>query len=122
MLRATAPPQGTDEADAVGTAGAVGGKAATGALPPEPKLEYAAAKPTASTEPSEENVTCMLPDGAMTGPGMPLPLNEPRRGALELAPSYTLTKSYPASVANELKLSVTAEPAEIVHAHAWPEA
>ena len=60
----------------------------------------------------------MLPDGAMTGPGMPLPLNEPRRGALELAPSYTLTKSYPASVANELKLSVTAEPAEMVHAHA----
>ena len=66
-------------------------------------------------EPSVVNVIYMLPDVAFTALGTRSPLNSPRRNALLLVPSYTLTESYFDSVWKLLKVSVIAEPVVIVH-------
>ena len=63
----------------------------------------------------------MLPDEASTAAGMLLPLNEPSRGALVPVPSWTLTKSYPCSVANELNTSVIGAPVVICQLHTWQQ-
>ena len=97
---------GTDAAGSDGT-----GTECT-AAPPE---VYTASKPLASTEPSAENTTYMLPDVAVTGAGTLLPLNDPSRAPLLLEPSYTLRVSYCASVSNDEKRSVMGEPMEIVN-------
>ncbi len=49
----------------------------------------------------------MLPPVEDTAAGREVPLNCPSKGEEVVAPSYTFTKSYPLSVANELNVSVT---------------
>ena len=92
----------------------------------EPPTEYDAVNPSSSTLLSDVNTTRMLPVRAVNEAGrlLPPPVRAnapapPLKLPIRLVPSYTSTKSYPASVANELKVSVMAAPVEIVHEHAW---
>ena len=74
----------TTGAAVTGTAGSAGvGTEGTTALPEE----YEASKPLLWTELSAENTTNMLPDVAVDGGGMLLPLNDPSRVPLLLEPS-----------------------------------
>ena len=59
-----------------GAAGSAGAGPKGTAAPPE---EYEASKPRLCTEPSAENTASMLPEVAVTEPGMLLPLNSPSR-------------------------------------------
>ena len=71
---------------------------------------YVALQPAAVTLASVVNVMSMLgPLDVITG-GREEPLYVPIREADVVAPSYTLTKSYPDSVANELNVRVMVPP------------
>ena len=59
---------------------------AAASVTPAPE-EYEASKPLAWTEPSAENTTSMLPEVAVTEPGMLLPLKSPSRAPPLLEPS-----------------------------------
>ena len=94
LVSVEVPVHGADElaagggADAgmvgTGAAGSAGAGTEGTTAPPE---EYEASKPLASTEPSAENTTSMLPEVAVTEPGMLLPLKSPSRAPPLLEPS-----------------------------------
>ena len=125
----TPPVQGR-EADGGAAGGAVGGAMPTnagapvltlgtvGKLPPD-ALEMTATKPAASTELSDVNVTVSWPPVDVTLLGKAaLPENPPGPpSCAELAepPSYTRTKSYPFSSANELNCIVIGPDALNIH-------
>ena len=90
------------------------GKAAGLPCPP-PMLLKLAAKPLLSTEPSAPKVTSIDPVVDRTAGGGETPEKWPRRGDPTVPPSYTSTKSYPASVRNAEKLRLTALPAWMSH-------
>ena len=97
-------------------AGASGGAGKTAGLPcPPPMLLKLAAKPLLSTEPSAPKVTSIDPVVDRTAGGGEAPEKWPRSGDPTVPPSYTSTKSYPASVRNAEKLRLTALPAWMSH-------
>jgi hypothetical protein len=64
---------------------------------------------------SAPKVTSIVPVVDLTAGGVEAPEKWPRRGDLAVLPSYTSTKSYPASVRNAEKLRLTALPAWMSH-------
>ena len=74
-----------------------------------------ATKPLLSTEPSAPKATSIDPVVERTAGGGETPEKWPRRGDPTVPPSYTSTKSYPASVRNAEKLRLTALPAWMSH-------
>ena len=73
---------------------------------------YDALHPAAETLPSVVNVMSMLPPVDVTAAGKEEPLYVPISVADVVAPSYTLTKSYPDSVANEVNVRAMVPPPE----------
>jgi hypothetical protein len=74
-----------------------------------------ATKPLLSTELSAPKVTSIVSVVDLTAEGAEAPEKWPRRGDPVVLPSYTSTKSYPASVRNAEKLRLTALPAWMSH-------
>ena len=92
------------------------GAGKTAGLPcPPPMLLKLATKPLLSTEPSAPKATSIDPVVERTAGGGETPEKWPRRGDPTVPPSYTSTKSYPASVRNAEKLRLTALPAWMSH-------
>ena len=94
--------------------GAGTGKTSEPPCPP-PMLLKLATKPLLSTELSAPKVTSIVPVVDLTAGGAETPEKWPRRGDPAVLPSYTSTKSYPASVRNAEKLRLTAVPAWMSH-------
>jgi hypothetical protein len=68
--------------------------------------------PAATPDPSDVNTKVKQPEAVVDvkGPGIAVPENVPNKVPVATSPSYTLKKSNPVSVANELKVTVTTCP------------